>query len=105
MIPEIIIVSIIGSIWMSYNFFHGNDTVTLNLFFIMIVVLTVCLVIPDIRIITVIVLGIGWACPFIYLAGIFGGIFYVLAFAAFVMCCIVHYYALTYLSDLTRKDE
>ena len=105
MIWEILIVSVIGSIIISINFFAGSDSATVKLFFALVFFLTASLVIKDIQIILIVGLAICWAYPFMYLWGLFGGfLFLFLSIIAFFTSLFVHYYALIHLGDLTRND-
>ena len=69
--------------------------------------LVIGLAVPALRFIAWVILGIGWAVPFIFLGSYCegGGIFYLLGVVAFFVSFTIHYWATTYAQDLARQDK
>jgi len=97
LIWEIIIFGVIGALAIGYQF--HSDKVTIGAFIGIMCFMVISLAIPDLRILLFILMGIGWASPFILLGA------YLLGFIAFVVSCFVHYFGITFLNDLVRDDD
>ncbi len=102
MVIEVIIWSLVCALGVGYHF--NSDMVTLTAFFVFIVVFTVMICLPDVKIIVFFFFGVGWATPLIAL-GKYIPAFYFLAFITFIMSFFVHYWASVYLADLSRSDD
>lgn len=105
MIIEILIFSIVlGAI---PGYIYDSDRVTVMSFVFIASALIVGLCVPMLRFITFIILGFGWAAPFVLFGWWIGDgwAFYGVGIMAFFASFLIHYWATTYLDDLGRLDN
>ena len=104
LIGEIIFWSFVVGLAIGYQF--DSDAVTIMSAIGFMVLFSVLICHPDGRILVFIFFGVGWATPFFALGYFLGlGVFFVAGIIAFIMSFVIHNWGVTYLMDLSRKDE